>query len=63
MKWLIENVEWVFSGIGVYIVSIFVISLTYFFFRKKINATVSKISKVFVVGWRNNTNVNQNDEK
>jgi len=63
MTWLRTNVEWVFSGIGVYVISLVVLIITTLIFRKKVKAGVKNIAKVFVFGSGNTTNINQNDEK
>ncbi len=66
MAWLKENVEWLFSGIGVYTLSLIVmaiLAIVSFIFRKKIKAAVHKVIKVFVLGWGNNININQDDGK
>lgn len=63
MTWLHNNAEWVFSGIGVYVVSLVVLIITAIFFRKKIKAGAQKVAKVFVFGWGNTTNINQDDGK
>lgn len=66
MAWLSRNVEWVFSGIGVYILSLLVGIVIFFFlliFRKKVKASIHKVAKVFVFGCGNNTNINQDDGK
>lgn len=63
MTWLHSNVEWVFSGIGVYVISLIVLAITVLIFRKKIKAGTQKIAKVFNFGWGNTTNIKQNDGK
>ena len=63
MTWLHNNAEWVFSGIGVYVVSLLVLIITALVFRKKIKAGAQKIATVFVFGWGNTTNINQDDGK
>lgn len=35
MTWLHSNAEWVFSGIGVYVISLIVLAITALIFRKK----------------------------
>jgi hypothetical protein len=63
MDWLTKNADWVFSGIGVrafdvvYAIVAAVIGL--FFIRKKIKPISKKITRVFIVGSRNKTNINQ----
>lgn len=63
MTWLHSNADWIFSGIGVYAISLLVLAITALIFRKKIKAGVHKIAKVFVFGWGNTTKINQDDGK
>lgn len=63
MTWLHSNAEWVFSGIGVYAISLIVLAITALIFRKKIKTSTQKIAKVFNFGWGNTTNIKQDDGK
>ncbi|PPE56420.1 hypothetical protein F157LOC_04068 [Pectobacterium brasiliense] len=63
MDWLAKNADWVFSGIGVraldVVYTLIAAVIGIFFIRKKIKPITKKIARVFIMGSKNKTNINQ----
>lgn len=54
MNYIIENVEWIFSGIGV-----FILSIIFYFIAQRDKKTDSKSIKIKTKGSKNKFNIEQ----